>query len=134
MSFRLRAFTLLLPVLLLAGCATTGSRTAEVLASTTPPKDIGPGPLTPDSLVGVAPEALTARLGVPSFKRAEPGAQGGAEVWQYGGENCSLFIYFYKNAGGALASTYVEARRLAGGAADASACLAEVAKRSAPTS
>ncbi|HEX7776660.1 MAG TPA: hypothetical protein VF449_09040 [Parvibaculum sp.] len=122
---------LLLPLLFVAACATKPS-TSSILASTTPPSDVRPGPLTPDSLVGVAPDALTARLGVPSFKRTEPGA----EVWQYGGESCSFFVYFYKNAGGALTSTYVDARQTAGGAADASACLAEVtAKHSAaPTS
>jgi hypothetical protein len=121
----------LLPLLFAAACATKPS-TAAILASTTPPSDMRPGPLTPDNLVGVAPEALTARIGVPSFKRSEPGA----EVWQYGGEGCSLFVYFYRNAGGALTSTYVDARERGGGAADASACLAEVTAKHgiAPTS
>ncbi|MDR3498160.1 MAG: hypothetical protein P4L72_02905 [Parvibaculum sp.] len=130
MSSLLR-LSLLVPLLLLAAACSTRPSTSAILASTTPPSDVRPGPLTPDSLVGVAPEALTARLGVPSFKRTEPGAQ----VWQYGGEGCSLFIYFYKNAGGALTSAYVDARRSAGGSADASACLAAVtAKRNTPTS
>jgi hypothetical protein len=130
MSSLLRVFLLMPVLLLVAACATKPSPSA-VLASTTPPSDVRPGPLTPDSLVGVAPEALTARLGVPSFRRTEPAA----EVWQYGGEGCSLFIYFYKNAGGALTSAYVDARQRSGGAADASACLADVtSKRNPPTS
>jgi hypothetical protein len=77
---------------------------------------------------GVAPEALSARLGEPAFKRAEPQAQ----VWQYGGEGCSLFIYFYKTDAGALASSFVDARRTQGGPADPAACLAGVIARKSP--
>jgi hypothetical protein len=118
---------------LLAGCAGTpqsgvGLRGSRI-ASIEPAGAIGNGPLTPESLLGVAPGALSARLGAPNFKRAEPDA----EVWQYGGAGCSLFVYFYKTNAGALASTYVDARRSEGGMANASACLAEVmAKRATP--
>lgn len=119
---------------LLAGCAGAPSgvgATGAEIARLEPSKDIGAGALVPESLVGVAPDALAARLGVPAFRRREPAA----EVWQYAGEGCSLFVYFYKTDAGVLASSYVDARARTGGAADPAACLAEVmAKRGAPVS
>ncbi len=120
----------LLALTLLGGCASGGASSGvglgrDALASAEPAATIGSGPLTPKSLLGVAPSALSARLGTPSFKRAEPDAEG----WQYGGEGCSLFVYFYKRSSGALASTFVDARKRSGGAADASSCLAEVAAK-----
>ncbi|MEX2249056.1 MAG: hypothetical protein WD671_05435 [Parvibaculum sp.] len=71
-----RALVLLLP-LLLAACETAPGTGIEarggVMAS------IAPGPVTPASLVGAAPAAVSSRLGVPDFRRSEPHA----EVWQY---------------------------------------------------
>lgn len=120
--------------LLLAGCASAPSgvgATGAEIARLEPAKDVGTGPLLPESLVGVVPDALTARLGVPAFRRQEPAA----EVWQYAGEGCSLFVYFYTTDAGGLLSSYVDARARAGGPADPSACLAEVvARRGAPVS
>jgi hypothetical protein len=92
---------------------------------------LGKGPLTPAALVGAAPSAISARLGEPDFRRAEPHA----EIWQYTGGDCSLFVYFYETDGGALGSRYVDARKLEGGAASKDACLAAVmAKRNTPVS
>ena len=95
------------------------------MASLSPSQQIGKGPLTPKSLLGVAPSALSLRLGPPAFKRAEPDA----EVWQYSGRDCALFVYFYKTQSGSFASTYVDARKTLGGPADTSACLAEVLQK-----
>jgi hypothetical protein len=109
----------------LAACAapSTGSRGAVSPSLS--------GPLTADALVGAAPSAITARLGEPDFRRAEPHA----EIWQYGGGDCSLFVYFYETDGGALGSRYVDARKIEGGAASKEACLSAVmAKRTAPVS
>jgi hypothetical protein len=92
------------------------------MAAFNPSQQIDKGPLTPKSLLGVAPTALSLRLGPPAFKRSEPAA----EVWQYSGRTCVLFIYFYKTAHGDLASTYVDARKTLGGPLDTAACLAEV--------
>ena len=92
---------------------------------------LGKGPLTPAALVGAAPSAISARLGEPDFRRAEPHA----EIWQYTGGDCSLFVYFYETDGGALGSRYVDARKLEGGAASKDACLAAVmAERNTPVS
>ncbi|HEY4344056.1 MAG TPA: hypothetical protein VGN05_06915 [Parvibaculum sp.] len=138
MSASLRLAALAAMLALLGGCAGGGSHASSGvgisggrLASVEPAPEIGSGPLTPESLLGVAPSALSARLGAPSFKRTEPDA----EVWQYGGAGCALFVYFYKTDKGGLASTYVDARKTTGGAADASSCLADVAaKRTTPVS
>lgn len=131
---RARLSGLAASVLLLAGCASTPSgvgATGAEIARLEPPAGIGAGGLAPENLLGVAPDGLAARLGAPAFRRVERGA----EVWQYAGAGCSLFVYFYKTDAGALASSHVDARARAGGAADPAACLAEVmAKRGVPVS
>ncbi|MGB5949628.1 MAG: hypothetical protein WBG82_09925 [Parvibaculum sp.] len=125
-----------LSLILVAGCASDGARSGVGLsgaafARVEPSRQIGSGPLAPQSLVGVAPEALSARLGAPDFRRVEPGA----EVWQYAGGACNLFVYFYKTDADVLASSYVDARKREGGAADPNACLAGVlTKRNVPVS
>lgn len=126
--------------LLLSACASGGSGGAAStgvgmksteLSSLEPTTTIGSGPLTPQSLLGVAPSALSARLGAPALKRTEPDA----EVWQYSGSDCALFVYFYKAGHGALASSYVDARKSNGGPASTDACLANIASgRGVPTS
>jgi len=91
-----------------------------------PANFIPAGPLAPKMLLGVVPDALSARLGTPDFKRVEPI---GAEVWQYSGGACNLFVYFYPNNHGVLDSTYVDARETRGGKASAAHCLDEVQRR-----
>jgi predicted small secreted protein len=123
-----RALILLLP-LLLAACETAPGTGIDarggVMAS------IAPGPVTLASIVDAAPAAVSSRLGAPDFRRSEPHA----EVWQYSGGNCSLFVYFYETASGALGARHVDARKLEGGAADKTACLSAVmARRNAPMS
>lgn len=114
-------FLMFLP---LAACASQGSGLGAA-GHVSPSQSIGSGPLTPKSLLGVAPPALEARLGAPSFRRTEPSA----EVWQYSGQSCSLFVYFYKSDTGSLGSSYIDARKLAGGPDDEATCLGEVLKR-----
>ena len=109
-------------LLTLAACA-SGGESPALSADHQPANSIPAGPLTPKSLLGVAPVALSARLGQPDFKRTEPI---GAEIWQYSGGACNLFVYFYKNKQGALDSTFVDARKLKGVDASASNCLEEV--------
>ena len=120
---RAKIFIALLPALALAACAAPA-------ASGRASPSLGPGPVTPNSLIGVAPAAISARLGQPDFRRTEPQA----EIWQYGGGDCSLFVYFYKGDGGALGARYVDARKAQGGAADKSACLSSVLARRGPMS
>jgi len=108
-------------LLLLTACASGGS--AVLSPDHQPANSIPPGPLTPKSLLGVAPRALSDRLGAPDFKRTEPV---GAEIWQYSGGACNLFVYFYKNNSGVLDSTFVDARKTRGGDTSAPKCLDEV--------
>lgn len=121
---------LLALVLPLAACASQGSGLGAQ-SYNAPAETIGSGPLTPQSLLGVAPPALEGRLGTPDLRRKEPSA----EVWQYRGESCSLFVYFYKSEAGSLGSSYIDARKLSGGADDEAGCLAQVIKlRDVPVS
>ena len=113
------AFVLALP-LLAAACAAPVPTGARVTS-------LGSGPLTSQALSGAAPSAISARIGAPDFRRTEPSA----EIWQYGGENCSLFLYFYGEEG----ARHIDARKLEGGATDKEACLASIiARRGAPVS
>ena len=114
-----KIFALALP-LAAAACAQPSSPGARVTS-------LGSGPLSAQALIGAAPSAISARLGAPDFRRTEPSA----EIWQYGGQDCSLFLYFYGQEG----ARHVDARRLQGGPADRDQCLASVmAKRNAPMS
>ena len=123
-----RVLIVLLP-LLLAACETAPGTGIDARGGAM--AALPPGGLTPASLVGAAPSAISARLGAPDFRRSEPEA----EVWQYAGGDCSLFVYFYKTPSGALGARHVDARRLEGGATDKSACLAAVmARRNTPMS
>lgn len=111
--------------LLLAGCAAPARTASPGVAS------LGTGLLTSQALLGAAPSAISARLGAPDFRRSEPGA----EIWQYGGRDCSLFIYFYGVSENAPNARYVDARKPEGGAADREACLASITpKRETPIS
>ncbi|MBX3506380.1 MAG: hypothetical protein KF895_12945 [Parvibaculum sp.] len=112
-------FALALPLVLAACAAPQGGMPRAA--------SLGSGPLTAQSLIGAAPAAISARLGAPDFRRTEPSA----EIWQYGGRDCSLFLYFYGEEG----ARHVDARKLEGGATDKDQCLASViAKRIAPVS
>jgi hypothetical protein len=73
------------------------------------------------SLMGKGPEDLRAMLGEPSLLRRDQGA----EVWQYAGESCVLFLYLYPDDAGAPAVTYVDARLKTQGPAPVPECLAE---------
>src|SRR5690606_22928586 len=119
---KLKLVSLSALALTLAACAAP-ARTGPAIAS------LGSGPLTSQGLVGASPGAISARLGEPDFRRSEPSA----EIWQYGGRDCSLFIYFFGVEEGAPNARYVDARKPEGGAADKEACLASVApKRGTP--
>ena len=123
-----RRLVLLLP-LILAACETAPGSGIDARGGAM--ASLGAGALTPASLAGAAPAAISARLGAPDFRRSEPDA----EVWQYAGSDCSLFVYFYKTASGVLGARHVDARRLEGGAADKTACLSSVmARRNMPVS
>jgi hypothetical protein len=63
-------------------------------------------------------DGLRAAWGEPSMKRTETGA----ELWQYGGNSCTLLVYLYPGAGDVLTVSRAEA--LPGGTDDAavSAC------------
>jgi hypothetical protein len=123
---RLRLATLVATALLLTACA--GGESAKIAPDHQPASVIPDGPMTSKSLLGVAPTALAARLGKPDFRRSEPI---GAEVWQYAGSGCNLFVYFYRNASGALDSTYVDARKRKGGDASTQDCLEQVQRQRA---
>lgn len=100
----------LLPVL--AACA----------GATSPaPRAAAPASGKAEALIGKGPEALRAMLGEPSLLRRDQGA----EVWQYAGETCVLFLYLYPDDSGAPQVSYVDARLKSQGPAPVPECLAE---------
>lgn len=112
MLTRLRPLFAIALVLAVAACA---GRQAVM------PKRTG-APAQPGSLMGKGPAALRAMLGEPSLLRRDQGA----EVWQYAGQSCVLFLYLYPDAAGAPAVSYVDARLKTKGAAPVPDCLSEV--------
>lgn len=66
-----------------------------------PKKD---GGYAPKDLIGLDGPTLMQLLGQPSLHRREPFA----EVWQYSGPDCVLFVYLYKVASGAQQVAHAE--------------------------
>ena len=98
---------------LLAGCAAA------------PPRDQIVRQIDPEMLVGLAPEALTARLGEPGLRRQEQTV----EVWQYRSDTCVLDLYLDSaddadDTGRRV--VYYEARRRSEGEVPPSLCLGEI--------
>ncbi|MBP6011747.1 MAG: hypothetical protein KBA31_05925 [Alphaproteobacteria bacterium] len=63
-------------------------------------------PASSGGLVGMDSDALRSAWGDPSLKRTESGA----ELWQYGsGRSCTLLVYFYPGAAGAMTVSHAEA-------------------------
>ena len=65
----------------------------------------GPAP-TSASMMGKDSLAIETLLGAPSLLREETGAQ----IWQYAGAHCVLFLYLYEDGSQAYRVTHVEAR------------------------
>lgn len=76
----------------------------------------------PDELMGKDPGALRSRMGEPSLLRKE----GDAQVWQYAGTGCVVFLYLYDNASGTPQVTFLDARSKASGAVAVAPCLDDV--------
>jgi len=78
----------------------------------------------PDELMGKDPDGVRERLGNPSLLRKE----GDAQVWQYAGSGCVVFLYLYDNAAGAPQVTYLDARGKSDGAVPVGPCLNDVVR------
>ena len=117
----------------LSACAGQGGATQNA-ARTPPPASAKPVPSLA-SLTGASPDAVRAALGAPSFSRTEPGLPG-AEVWQYGGGGCLLFVYFYTEPPEHThqRSAHLDARAASGGPLDVKTCVARIAQAAPATS
>lgn len=78
------------------------ARPASAAQLARPPKK--PGGYAPKDLIGLDGPTVTQLLGQPSLHRREPFA----EVWQYSGPDCVLFVYLYKVASGAQQVAHAE--------------------------
>ena len=118
---------------LLAACASPGmglrssldpqSISASSTAPVRPMQQLAPAPKA-DTLIGLDVYGLRGAFGSPDFQRYEPGA----EVWRYGGEGCSLFVYFYEDDSATMRTAFVEARAEAGGALPTDPCIANISR------
>lgn len=118
---------------LLAACASGGvglrSSLDPQMVSAPPTAPVRPAPqLAPapraEALIGLDVYGLRGAFGSPDFQRYEPGA----EVWRYGGEACSLFVYLYEDESETMRTAFVEARADAGGALPLDPCIANVSR------
>ena len=118
---------------LLAACASPGmglrssldpqSLSAPSIASVRPVPQLAPAPKA-DTLIGLDVYGLRGAFGSPDFQRYEPGA----EVWRYGGDACSLFVYLYEDDTATMRTAFVEARAEAGGALPIDPCIANISR------
>tara|TARA_Y100001968_G_scaffold222742_1_gene205486 strand:+ start:40 stop:480 length:441 start_codon:yes stop_codon:yes gene_type:complete len=109
---------------LLAACARNGDTAAIPDTPENPPKavieSVALAPATgspvekpeepnfegdPEQLIGLAPNAVSARLGPPSFVRRD----GSSEIWQYPAKACILDVFLYRE-GETFKVDYVELR------------------------
>ncbi len=110
-------FALFLPVLLiLTACASGPKQPAPEAAVKAPRKAAG---VNPDDLMGKEAAELRRLLGEPSLLRREKSA----EVWQYAGETCVLFLYLYPAATGNPSVSFIDARAKTKGPASVPDCL-----------
>ena len=56
-------------------------------------------------LAGMTADGLRSAWGEPTLKRSETGA----ELWQYGGPDCAVLVYFYPGAGNVMTVSRAEA-------------------------
>ncbi|NNG04617.1 MAG: hypothetical protein HKM95_11020 [Inquilinus sp.] len=101
-------------VLLGTGCASL----LDGMSAMAPPVD-------PQTLIGLAPQQISAVLGEPELQRQEPPA----EVWQYRTEDCVFDLYLYREESDSRAVHY-EARSRSNGTVDPAQCLGSVVARS----
>lgn len=87
-----------------------------------PPRDQIVREIDPEVLVGLAPEALAARLGEPELRRHEQPV----EVWQYRSDTCVLDLYLDSADGTGRRVVYYEARRRSEGEVPPALCLGEI--------
>lgn len=78
----------------------------------------------PEELMGQGPEALRRRMGEPSLLRKE----GDAQVWQYAGTGCVVFLYLYDSPAGTPQVTFLDARAKSNGAVAVAPCLDDVVR------
>lgn len=131
----------LLALLILNGCASVlGDGTAPRApdAAVLPPSDTAArAPVLtqhvraahPEELMGKDPQTLRSLMGAPTLLRKDHGA----EVWQYAGKSCVLFVYLYPNKAGALDVSYLDARSKTSGAAVVQDCLTSLGRGGSET-
>jgi hypothetical protein len=106
--YSLRLPAVILPLALLAACATGGPQGGTKARVAPAPRFDGTG--IPDAeeagqlsrLKGLTPVQLKTILGTPGFRRRdEP-----AEIWQYRGQGCILDVFLYDGATGKAVQFY----------------------------
>ena len=117
----MRRLLVLSAMLILAGCAT---RPQETPAPAPTPV---PQPEETSSLVGLTPQELVGRFGVPALQIRE----GSSLKLQFRGPRCVMDTYLYPSGGsGALKVTHVDTRLPSGGDIDQAACVFALRNRS----
>lgn len=112
-----RAMMVVLPALLLAGCATTGTVAPPTLPAPIVPIPGGTAGLT--SVIGQTGSGLIAMFGQPSADVQE----GSARKLQFGNSTCVLDAFLYPKGSGEPVVTYVDARQTDGSPVDRASCV-----------
>lgn len=116
----MRRLPILFLTLVVAGCATA----PQQLPTAAPPPQ--PQPAETSSLVGLTPQELVGRFGIPALQVRE----GNSLKLQFRGPRCVMDAYLYPSGGsGVLKVTHVDTRLPSGGDIDQAACVFSLRNR-----
>lgn len=110
---------ILLPGILLAGCATTSGSTEAARPARIIPIPIPTGTLGLEGVIGQNARGLVARLGTPSADILE----GSGRKLQFTGGTCVLDAYLYPKDNAEPVVTYLDARQRDGSPIDRASCV-----------
>ncbi|HEV2594540.1 MAG TPA: hypothetical protein VGU01_05005 [Sphingomicrobium sp.] len=110
----MRRLLVLVLTFAVAGCATAPQQLPAPVSPPQPPSE------ETSSLVGLTPQELVGRFGVPALQVRE----GNSLKLQFRGPRCVMDAYLYPSGGsGALKVTHIDTRLPSGGDIDQAACV-----------
>ena len=110
--------------------AAAGLASGLLLACTADvPRDQVVREIDPETLVGLGPDAVAARLGQPELRRQEQTV----EVWQYRSDTCVLDLYLDETGRTGRQVVYYETRYRSAGHVPPALCLGEIMAMAAQT-
>lgn len=118
----IRTVAILIPALILAGCAATGNAPRPARAAAIP---IPTGTFGLEGVMGQNARGLVARFGTPTADMME----GSARKLQFSSATCVLDAYLYPKGSNDPVVTYLDTRQTDGSPVDRASCVAALQMR-----